>query len=105
MSILVVTMIQLTRVAKAVRDSNPILARWAVAVKISLGGFLFTSFFLSCTYSLLLFLLLGMSGAIVVAAGGDEAIPLRGTRWQGWALGLCVGSLTVIYVMLRLRVV
>jgi O-antigen ligase len=105
MSVLVVTLIQLNRVPKLVGESNPELARWAVAVKVSLGGYLFTSYFLSCTYALTLFLLLGMAGAIIAAAGGDEAIPLRGTNWQAKALGLCVGILTLIYVMLRLRVV
>jgi O-antigen ligase len=105
MSIMVVTMIQLGRVPKLVGDSNPALARWAVAVRLSLGGYLFTSYFLSCTYNLLLFLLLGMSGAIIAAAGGDETMPLRGTNWQVWSFGLCAGILTLIYVMLRLRVV
>jgi putative inorganic carbon (hco3(-)) transporter len=105
MSVLVVTMIQLNRVSKVVGKSNPALARWAVGVKISLGGYLFTSFFLSCTYNILLFLLLGMSGAIIAVAGGDDAIPLRDTKWPIKSLALCVGTLTLIYVMLRLRVV
>jgi putative inorganic carbon (HCO3(-)) transporter len=103
-SLIVVTLIQLNRVSKVVGESDP-LARWAAAVKLSLGGYLFTSFFLSCTYSPLLFLLLGMAGAIIVAAGGDEAIPLQGTKWPAKALGLCVCIITLIYVMLRLRVV
>jgi putative inorganic carbon (hco3(-)) transporter len=105
MSILVVTIMQLNRVSKVVADTNPALARWAVAVKISLGGYLFTSYFLSCTYSLPLFLLLGMAGAIIASAGGDVTMPMRGTNWQGRSFGLCVGMLVLIYVMLRLRVV
>lgn len=105
MSILVVTMIQLNRVTKVVGKSDPALARWAVPVKLSLGVYLFTSYFLSCTYNLALFLLLGMAGAIIAVAGGDETIPLRGTKWPAWSLGLCVGVLTLIYVMLRLRAV
>jgi putative inorganic carbon (HCO3(-)) transporter len=105
MGALLVTIIQLNRVPKVVGKSNPALARWAVGMKISLGGYLFTSYFLSCTYNPLLFLLLGMSGAIIAAAGGDEALPLRDTNWQVKALGICVGILTLIYVMLRLRAV
>ena len=104
-SIVVVTLIQLNRVSKVVAVSNPLLARWALAVKLSLGGFLFTSFFLSCTYSALLFLLLGLSGAIISVAGGDDAVPLYGTRWPMKSAGLCVGVMVLIYVMLRLRVV
>jgi hypothetical protein len=105
MSIVVVTMMQLGRVPKVVGASNPALAQWAVALRISLGVYLFTGFFLSRTYELPLFLLIGMSGAIITAAGGDDAIPLRGTFWPVWSFGLCVGILTLIYVMLRLRLV
>ena len=105
MSIVVVTMMQLGRVPKVVGASNPALAQWAVALRISLGVYLFTGFFLSRTYELPLFLLIGMSGAIITAAGGDDAIPLRGRFWPVWSFGLCVGILTLIYAMLRLRLV
>jgi O-antigen ligase len=105
MSMVVVTLIQLSRVPKVVGKSNPAMARWALALRLSLSVYLFTSFFISRTYDLPLFLLLGMSGGIVIAAGGDEAIPLRGTRWPLWSLGLCGGILALIYAMLRLRVV
>jgi putative inorganic carbon (HCO3(-)) transporter len=105
MSILVVTMMQLNRVPKIVGKSNPALAQWAMALRLSLGVYMFTGFFLSRTYDLPLFLLIGMSGAVITAAGGDEAIPMRGTGWPVWSAGLCVGLLSLIYVMLRLRVV
>lgn len=105
MSILVVTMMQLNRVPKIVGKSNPALAQWAMALRLSLGVYMFTGFFLSRTYDLPLFLLIGMSGAVITAAGGDEAIPVRGTGWPAWSAGLCVGVLGLIYVMLRLRAV
>jgi O-antigen ligase len=104
MSIIVVTLIQLGRVPDVVGKSNPVLARWAVAVRLSLAVYLFTSFFLSRTYQLPLYLLFGVSGSIIAAAGGDEAIPLWRTGWPLWSMGFCVGVLTLIYVMLRLRV-
>jgi O-antigen ligase len=104
MSIIVVTMIQLSRVPKAVGKSDPVLARWAVGLRLSLAVYLFTSFFLSRTYSLPIYLLFGMAGAIIAAAGGDDAVPVRGTGWPVWSMGLCVGILTMIYIMLRLRV-
>jgi putative inorganic carbon (HCO3(-)) transporter len=104
MSMIVVTLIQLNRIPEVVGKSNPGLARWAVAMNFSLSGYMFTSFFLSRTYDLPLFMLLGMSGAIITEAGGDEAIPLRNTKWPAWSLGLCGGILALIYVMLRLRV-
>jgi hypothetical protein len=100
-----VTLIQLSRIPRIVGKSNPEVARWALALRISLGGYLFTSFFLSRAYELPLFMLLGMSGGIIVAAGGDDAIPLRGTKWPAWSLLSCVGILLLIYAMLRLRVV
>jgi len=105
MSIVVVTMIQLARVPKVVGPSNPDLARWAMALRLSLGVYLFTGFFLSRAYDLPLFLLLGMSGAIITAAGGDDAIPLHGTMWPAWSFGLCVSTLVLIYAVLRLRMV
>jgi putative inorganic carbon (hco3(-)) transporter len=105
MSTMVVTMIQLNRAAALMSQTNPALSRWAVALRLSLGVYLFTSFFLSRAYDLPLFLLLGMSGGVVVAAGGDAAIPLRGTYWPVWAMSLCVGIIGLIYLLLRLRAV
>ena len=105
MSMIVVTMIQLSRVPEVVGKSNPVLARWALALRLSLGVYMFTSFFLSRTYELPLYLLLGMSGGLVIAAGGDDVIPLQGSRWPVWSLGLCGSILMLIYVMLRLRIV
>jgi putative inorganic carbon (hco3(-)) transporter len=103
LSAIVVTFIQLSRVPNIVGKSNPGLARWATALRISLGGYMFTSFFLSRTYELPLWMLLGMSGGVIIAAGGDEAISLRGTMWPAWSFVSCVGILGLIYIMLRLR--
>jgi putative inorganic carbon (HCO3(-)) transporter len=100
---ILVTLIQLNRVPAVVAKSNPGLARWAVALNISLGGYLFTSFFLSRAYELPLYLLLGMSGGVIIAAGGDDGVPVRGTLWPAWTLLICFGLLGIIYVMLRLR--
>jgi putative inorganic carbon (hco3(-)) transporter len=105
MSIIVVTFIQLSRVPKLVGKKDPAMARWASAIRLSLAVYLFTGFFLSRAYELPLYLLFGMAGAIVASAGGDDAVPLRGTGWPLWSLGLCVGVLSLIYVALRLRVV
>jgi putative inorganic carbon (HCO3(-)) transporter len=105
MSMIVVTLIQLNRVPKVVGKSDPVLARWALALRLSLSVYMFTSFFLSRVYELPIFLLLGMSGAIIAAAGGDDAIPLRGTGWPVRSFVLCVGILVLIWIMLRLRVV
>jgi putative inorganic carbon (HCO3(-)) transporter len=105
MSIIVVTMIQLSRIPKLIGAKNPAMVRWALAVRASLGVYLFTGFFLSRAYEMPLFLLFGMAGAIIAAVGGDDAIPLRGTGWPVWSLALCAGVLALIYAMLRLRMV
>ena len=100
----VVTLIQLKKIPELMGKTNPALARWAVALRISLTCYLFTSFFLSRAYELPLFLLWGMSGGVIVAAGGDEKVPLRGTAWPLWTFGLCGAILVIIYTMLLLRV-
>ena len=81
MSLIVVTIMQLNRVNNLLEKTNPGMARWARALRLSLGAYLFTSFFLSLTYALPLFMLLGMAGAVIAAGGGDECVPLRGTGW------------------------
>jgi len=105
MSMSVVTLVQLNRITQLADKFQPSLVRWASALRISLGGYLFTSFFLSRAYELPLYMLLGMCGGIVIAAGGDDAVPVRGSLWPVWTLVSCVGVLAVIYVMLRLRFV
>jgi len=103
MSMVVVTFIQLNRIPHTATKSDPSIGRWALALKISLGGYMFTSFFLSRAYELPLFMLLGMCGGIIVAAGGDDAAPVRGSFWPIWSLIACAGILGMIYLMLRLR--
>jgi O-antigen ligase len=103
MSMMVVTLVQLNRIPQVVGKSDPSLTRWALALKISLSGYLFTSFFLSRAYELPLFMLLGMCGGVIIAAGGDDAVTLRGSWWPAWSLISCVAILALIYVMLRLR--
>jgi O-antigen ligase len=105
MSFIVVTFIQLSRVPKVIGATNPALARWAVATRLTLGVYMATGFFLSRAYQMPLFLLLGMAGAIIANSGGDEAVSLKGTAWPLWTIGLSFGVLVLIWVMLRLRVV
>jgi O-antigen ligase len=105
MSMSVVTLLQLGKIAKLTDKIDSGLRRWAIALRISLSGYLFTSFFLSRAYELPLYLLLGMCGGAIIAAGGDDAVPLRGTLWPVLSMGLCIGLLALIYLMLRLRFV
>jgi O-antigen ligase len=102
MSMSVVTLIQLDRISKLPKV-DPGVARWALALRLSLACYLFTSFFLSRAYELPLFMLLGMSGGIIIAAGGDDTVAVRGSMWPAWSAISSVGALTLIYLMLRLR--
>ena len=104
MSILVVTIIYLRRAAK-MPSANPIWARWASAINMSLITYLFTSFFLSRTYDLPLYLLLGIAGAVINASGGEQKLLATPSRWPVWAAGACISSIMLIYVLVRLRAV
>ena len=104
MSILVVTIIYLRRAAK-MPSADPIWARWASAINMSLITYLFTSFFLSRTYDLPLYLLLGIAGAVINASGGEQKLLATPSRWPVWAAGACISSIMLIYVLVRLRAV
>jgi putative inorganic carbon (HCO3(-)) transporter len=105
MSLVVVTIILLRRVPAAVAATDPVLARWAEAIQLSLYVYLFTSFFLSRLYDPPLYLLIGMAGGVIATAGGQDKLCLRGGDWPVWAGGLSVASLVLIYVLVRLRMV
>ena len=104
MSILVVTLVQLHEAAR-LPSTDPKWAQWASAIRTSLIVFLFTSFFLSRTYDLPLYLLLGMAGAVIASSGGEQKLLATRTSWPAWAASLCVFSIVLIYVLVRLRVV
>jgi putative inorganic carbon (HCO3(-)) transporter len=105
----VLALYQLSAVSKWARlqplPANVVLGRWANAVKLSLLVYLFTGFFLSDTYQMPLYLLLGLSAAIysaMAAQVGPEKLPIS-RRWPLVTLGTCVSALVMIYIMLRIR--
>lgn len=111
--VLVVTLYQLGQVSKllfradGVSPEDLVLGRWAEAIRMSLTVYLFTGFFLSCTYQMPLFLLLGMSGAVYYAAAlrlGKDKLPLS-RNWPIWSLILSTAALLAIYIMIRLRAI
>jgi O-antigen ligase len=104
MSMLVVTMIQLRRAAK-LPSVEAGWTRWANALTMSLITYMFTSFFLSRVYDLPLYLLLGMAGAVISSVGGEQKLALRQTMWPVWSAGLCVFSIMLIYLLVRLRAI
>jgi putative inorganic carbon (hco3(-)) transporter len=84
-------------------EADPGIVRWAVALKLSLYSYLFTSFFLSRTYDLPLYLLLGMCGATISMAGGEPNFPIRDSKWAIWSCGLSFVAIFIIYVLVRMR--
>jgi hypothetical protein len=107
--LIIVTVIQLrvTVAENSKPDGNPELKRWAYAVMLSLYAFLATGFFLSRTYTPTLYMLLGMGGAIGVMEmerRKDYAmVPIR--RWAPISAALSVGSVLLIYLLVRLRAI
>ena len=105
--LILVSLWQLRRVASApaTENSDPELRVWANAVLFSLAAFLIPGFFLSETYAPMLYLLLGMSAAIArleVERTGLELLPV-GNRWPLKTVMACVASMTLVYVMVRMR--
>jgi O-antigen ligase len=105
--LILVSIWQLRRLAggPASENTDPELRVWANAVLFSLVAFLIPGFFLSETYAPMLYLLLGMSAAIArleMERTGVELLP-AGNRWALKTATACVGSMTLVYIMVRLR--
>ncbi|HTB12877.1 MAG TPA: O-antigen ligase family protein [Bryobacteraceae bacterium] len=107
MGLLLVSLWQLRRVANApaTEESDPELRVWANAVLFSLTAFLIPGFFLSETYAPMLYMLLGLAAAIArmeVERTGMELLPV-GNHWAQKTMMACVASMTLVYIMVRLR--
>lgn len=80
------------------------LSRWAEASLISLAGFLVGSLFLSRTYSTMLFLLLGLSVAVVdVARAADWEVERREPIFRILQVGT-IEVASILFVWLTVRV-
>lgn len=78
------------------------LAPWGRAVQLSLIGFLTAAFFLSRTYSSVLFLLLGLGAALsdIARRRGLTAGPTPLSRWAPRIVGMEIGSVILVKVMI-----
>jgi len=79
--------------------------RWAIALQISLGGFLAAAFFLSRAYVLTLYLILGMAVAIISLASKEEE-PIGGKslgRLIRLTAELEFAAIALVYIALRAR--
>jgi putative inorganic carbon (hco3(-)) transporter len=93
------------QISEEVGAESDEIDKWARALRTSLAGFLAAAFFLSRAYSLTLYLIVGMSVALLcLAAEEDEPMEQPSLGWQ-LSLSTAVGSAAVvmIYVAIRLR--
>jgi len=80
------------------------LDRWARAMRVSLGGFLAASFFLSRVYALPLYLILGLAAVLLYVKSGDEE-PVAQPLWKmiGYSAAMGFSAITLVYAILRCR--
>jgi O-antigen ligase len=121
LAMIVSTILQLNALIREERN-NPALAdavRWALAIRLSLVGFLTTAWFLSRTYIVLLWVLLGMAVALVeIVKAAQARVPaptsepgrtragkpvFAQVRWVPTTAVVQVGCLFFLYLLVRLR--
>ncbi|MFH1263189.1 MAG: O-antigen ligase family protein [Pseudomonadota bacterium] len=105
LGLLYVSILSLRRVATVARsdpDGRETLA-WLKGTQIAFLGFLAGAFFLSRTYNILLYLLIGFSAALYVEAMQrypSVRFEMRGKdRWK--VAGLVVGGIVLIYILVK----
>ena len=88
--------------AKGVRDD---WYRYAIVLRLSLFAFLATSWFLSRTYTLTLYMLLGMVVAFVQMLNREEVVEIEPPERSRWKLtvGLEFATVLLVYAFVRLR--
>jgi putative inorganic carbon (hco3(-)) transporter len=81
---------------------NLVPKHWIVAMRLALIGFITTSWFLSRSYDVPLYLVLGLSTATIALQRPDARANVS-TRWMFFTLGVEAAMVTFIYVAVRLR--
>lgn len=105
LAILIITVAQLAKIFRNGREAGEEddASRWALTLMYALLAFLATSFFLSRTYVITLYLLLGMSAALFIYARSSPS-PVSGPRlrdWLTWTSVVEVLSIALIYFVVR----
>lgn len=107
LALLTVTLVQSLALEQQLDPHDPSqreLGRWSRATRLALTGFLVAAFFLSRAYNMVLFLLVGLSCAIVdIARREGGTVPrMHLLTWITRIVGLEFGSLGVVYAVVRL---
>jgi putative inorganic carbon (HCO3(-)) transporter len=90
----------------AVQTADGAARRWLGTLQSSLAGFLTCAFFLSRAYAPLLYLTLGLCAATayIYRPGAAIATPAApATRWTARSALLVLGSIVVIYLIVRIK--
>ncbi len=102
------TLLDLGALLRALSPDNPLdanLIGWANAVRLALVAYLATSWFLSRTYVMTVYVLLGMAVAIVSVANCERGLDIRADA-RGifrWAAVAAAASVVLVYCTLWMR--
>jgi len=102
LGILVITLAQIAAVARLVSEEP--FASWARTQQLSLTGFLAAAWFLSRTYSTLLFVLIALATAVIDLAR-RERFSVRALDLGSWTVVVCLleaVTIGIVYVTVRL---
>jgi hypothetical protein len=107
--LLVITVFELRALRRPV-DGDPVsreIARWADALYFALVGFLVAGFFLSRTFAPVLYLILGLSGAlsVVAARSGRQIVVPRPLQLTAVVAACEVFTIAAVYVIVKLHIV
>ena len=93
------------QVSEEQEEESAEIDKWARALRTSLAGFLAASFFLSRAYSLTLYLIVGMSVALLcLVEEEDEPMEQPSLGWQlSLSTALGAAAVVLVYVAVRLR--
>jgi len=105
--LLVVTLLELHRIANLPGDDpfDASARRWADGLGLSLCGFLAAAFFLSRTFAPTLYLILGLSAALIaIARGAGRTVPLPAPVALAGAVLACeAGGVGLVYAIVKLH--
>ena len=105
LSIFVASLMQLTQIPARAPDAPDgwRIKRWAAVARLSIIGFLAAGFFLSRTFSVMLFTVVGIATAVVSISreSGVDVSSLRASRVLIVAAEAAFVSIAVIYIALR----
>jgi len=107
LGMIVFSVIELNTLARlpATQQANTDLIRWAKVIRLGFFTFLVTSWFLSRTYVVTLFLLIGLSMALAEIARQRSVpnLPQIGFKWFALTGTIQVFLVFCVYIMVRMR--